>query len=448
MDLNFLPPRLTEAWATAYLQILVGLFVFALGIPALAFQLIVREDVRHVAQHRMRVRGWLLSTLALFLSSILFVWILHPLSARDENTLADMYPRTTAYLAAAIVTLTPSLAAWFGVRLISGHRRSEVIKRLARDLKESYATRGYFDKTVFDDLVYLGEHSQGGEEKQAVLDVMAGLARDVQRSRRYEGCELDDLLRGFETVTCNRQYPGDDANFCHAADVLKEVWFKLRRRTMYSDASVARNTLKNLGLTAVTHKSEQTALAYIDEGAITDSGLVFEIGFAALSAKRFLIAAAALNRLEALAEAANARTERARHVLGLWDARRAAALEAGDEKTLERRAGLEMAVAQRAAAAREVAANLFGLVSHFMLAGTSARMRANWFLTRSAGDFPPLEESLDSAFDYHYLHGRYETSDRIDEFRRSLPAPARAAADHSAAPSPGRDGSGLLISPV
>ena len=418
--INFLPPPLTEAWAAAYLQILIGLFVFALGIPVLAFQLIVQEDVKHVAQHRMRVRGWLVSTLALFAGSILFVWLLHPMQAgSDQITLAQLYPNGTAYLAASIVTFTPSVAAWFGIRLISGHRRAQVIKRLTEDLRKSFARQGYFDSTVFDDLIYLGEHGKAGEEKEMVLAIVEDLVRDIQGRDNYQGCELEDLIRSIEVILCG-ECQGDDRNFCHAANILKEVWDTLttREQKMHSDASAALHVLKSLSLISVTDKSEQTTLEYLEEDALCDSNIVFEVGFTALSAKRFLIATAALNKLEALVAEHTALTRAARDELAAWRKQNAPAIAKGDgaiRDELERR---EWALGEQLTVNGEVASNLLGLLSHFRSSGLSASKRAETSLSQNSDAFlAPLPDSLKAAFTYHFNRGQYDTSDRIAEFK-------------------------------
>jgi hypothetical protein len=417
--INFLPPPLTEAWAAAYLQILIGLFVFALGIPVLAFQLIVQDDVKHVAQHRMRVRGWLVSTLALFAGSILFVWLLHPMQARDQITLAQLYPNGTAYLAALIVTFTPSLAAWFGIRLISGHRRAAVIKRLAGDLKKSFARQGYFESTVFDDLIYLGEHGKAGEEKEMVLAIVENLARDIQRRDDYQGCELEDLIRSIEMILCG-ECKGDDRNYCHAVNIMKEIWKTLTKpeQKMHSDASATLHVLKSLSLAAVIHKSEQTALEYLEEDALCDSNIVFEVGFAALSAKRFFIATAALNKLEALAADQTALTRATQDELAEWLKKNEPALAKGNEAIMDEMEHRQGTLSEQLEVNNEVTANLLGLLSHFRGSGLSASKRAEISLSQNGDAFlAPLTDSLKSAFTYHFNRGQYDTSDRIAEFK-------------------------------
>src|SRR5687767_7005560 len=108
-------PEVTEVWATAYVQILVLVFVFALGVPALLFQLIVPEDVRQVVHHRWRISGWYASTFLLALASVAFVWVLHPHASAVPAL--STFPQWKSVFASVIVTLAPLLAASAGMLL-------------------------------------------------------------------------------------------------------------------------------------------------------------------------------------------------------------------------------------------------------------------------------------------------------------------------------------------
>lgn len=84
-----MPPPLSEAWATAYVQILITLVVFALGIPALAIQFVVQDDIREVFHRRMRITGWVTSLAVILLAFIAFVWFLHPPFKKVSNALTN-----------------------------------------------------------------------------------------------------------------------------------------------------------------------------------------------------------------------------------------------------------------------------------------------------------------------------------------------------------------------
>src|SRR5215213_3258132 len=69
---------LSETWASAYVQILITLIIFALGIPALAIQLVVQDDIRTVFQRRWKWTMWIILVIGIFGAFISFIWILHP----------------------------------------------------------------------------------------------------------------------------------------------------------------------------------------------------------------------------------------------------------------------------------------------------------------------------------------------------------------------------------
>lgn len=103
-----MPPQLSEAWATAYIQILTMLCIFALGIPALMFQLVVQDDIRHVFHRHMRVTGWVTSVAIILLTFIMFVWFLHPPFRRIQSqSLAAAKNDTGNTIGSAQVTPSP-----------------------------------------------------------------------------------------------------------------------------------------------------------------------------------------------------------------------------------------------------------------------------------------------------------------------------------------------------
>lgn len=180
-------PEVTEVWATAYLQILVVVFVFALGVPALLFQLIVPEDVRQVVHHRWKISGWYAFTFCLALASASFIWVFHP----DQNTASELipFPPWKSAMANAIVTVVPVLAALAGLLLFISYKRDRVIKRLEKSLERRYSETGTWDPLSLHDLLYLGEQGKSGREKELVLRAIGRLATKAQAQRYYSGCE-------------------------------------------------------------------------------------------------------------------------------------------------------------------------------------------------------------------------------------------------------------------
>ncbi|HEY9403694.1 MAG TPA: hypothetical protein VIQ24_13605 [Pyrinomonadaceae bacterium] len=385
-------PFLSEQWATTYLQILFGLMVFALGIPALAFELIVQEDVRHVVQRRWHLKVWLALVFMLFISSILFVWLLHPLQDGKGGMPAgeDPWAWKMSVAAAVLLTLVPSLTFAGGWMLFDRCRRVKVVGSVAKSLAQSYDSRRMLDESDLEDLLYLGTHGKAGRQKNMVLDVIGETAAKVQQPEAdYNGSELEDLIRGIEAVLRYENQRGNDENFTRAVAILKNIWFRLstNNHTYSSDATATLDTLKVLGIFAVKHRSEPTALIYVEEAAVCDSDILFEMGVAALQARHFFIASAALVKLESLAS----------QIL-----EEGGALEADEPRVQARDSPLE------------VKSNLVGLLAHFSAAGVSARRRALLSFETNAEYFTPTRvTAFNEAFEYHYNMGRFETSDKV-----------------------------------
>jgi len=386
-----MPPQLTETWATAYLQILIGLFIFAIGIPAFAFQLVVQEDVRHVTHRRMKMRIWHASVVLLLLACVSFIWIIHPANLDQNSNVAPAmapteapemdktYEILQAYAGSIIVTI-PILAIMFGFKLLENLKRENVVQGLEHHLEKTFDQSGFIEDSTLSDIIYLGEHGKSGREKKMALDALGRLAKHVQNSGKYKGCELEELIRGLKMILDNGARPGEEDDFYAAAAILRDIWNRLSEHNLSSnhDADMARKTIKHLSIVAVVEKSEPTALTYLEDAAMCDSGIVFEIGLSALRTRRFLIATAALNKLEAMAE---------RH--GLF-------------------------------VDYESSSNLLGLLSHFMATGLSTRLRAESFFAQAETSLDSLKSALATAFIYHYSNGSYDTSDRVAELQTTI----------------------------
>jgi hypothetical protein len=359
-----MPPQLTEAWATAYLQVLIIIFVFALGIPALVFQLIVPEDVRHVIHHRLRIRIWYASTCLLAFASISFVWIFHPH--------AGLQPAPwQSYVASAAVTITPLLALVSGALVFLSYKRNRVVGRLEETVRLQFCRSGVWDEESLDDLIYLGSEGTAGREKELALSALGRLAKEAQSHEFYRGSDLDQVIKGLEATVGGGERRGNDHNFISAAHILQSIWTNIKDFDCL-DYATTKVTLRNLAISAVRKMSEPTAFVYLEDAATLDSDIVLAIGATALECKSFLIATAALNKLEALAEQAERITF------------------------------------------NEQNANLLGLLAAFHVSGGSTRQRAQALLSRSLSNFQPsFPTLLSQAIRYHYGNGNYKISDDL-----------------------------------
>jgi hypothetical protein len=315
----------------------------------------------------MGMRWWYILTGAIVIASFSFIWLLHPCSTAS----CSIWKNYTSAIVITVILISIILFWWIK---LSSHGRKRLLHYLEKWLQKTFSKgRSLEEKTkALDDLVYLGEQGKPGDEKELVLKAFDHLAEYVHSSEQYRGVELEELIRGSETILVSKEKPGNENNFCTACNILKRILNRLYDLGLSSslDADLTLKTLGRLGIVAIETKSESTALTFL-EAVASDNNIIFQMGLSALRTKRFHIATASLNKLEALAEQSPQLTP---------------------DKTV----------------------HLFGLLSHFWTIGSSTRKRAKSFLFRMQGSFyPSLPECLNKAIDYHYNRTNYETSDAL-----------------------------------
>lgn len=388
-------PPLTETWASAYLQILIGLLVFALGIPAFIFQLIVREDIRHVTARRMKTGLYWSSIVFLIFASLAFVWFLHP-------SATEVMPAWKNRLAATLVTIIPIFVGFSSAYRLNYYRREKLIKAIAGDILKTYRRRQLIagilqpsngligrilkryprkpliEEQLLRDLIDLGSHGKAGYEKRLVLEALLEIAQTVQQNGQYAGDDLKDLIQSLDKVVRCGDIAGDKENFYEAADILESILGNLNShpeaKHSFDDTEAIKVTFESLGLEAIKSKDNPTVVKLLDLAGLYNTEIVFKMGIAALHTRRFLIAISALGKLEA-------------------EVLRGGGLSC-DQTTFR----------------------LFGLLAHFVVSGKAARRQARETLSRLhiesyAAVF--VKDCLHRAFDYYYTHAEYEVADHI-----------------------------------
>jgi len=362
-----MPPQVTETWGSAYLQVLIVLLVFALGIPAIIFKMDVPEKIRAI-MNRHGMFKWLFRLMILLtIACLSFIWLFHACSGVSLSTWQN-------YISSIIVTVLLIfivLTWWF---ILNGNLIERLVSHLENDLAIFFARERTIDDDTLaelNDLVDLGEQGNAGDEKEMVLKALNRLAENVQGAKGYQGVELEELIRGTERVIASREKPGSDSNFSLAGGILKRICQRANENSspFYLDADLALKGLGRLGVMAIDRRSEAVAQGLL-EALSGNSQKVFEFGKAALRAQYFLLALAALSRLETLAEKP-----------GPNDVNISA---------------------------------LLGLVAYFHAAGGSARQRAELSLSQSPEVFvPSLPKCLQNAYEYYYSLADYETADQL-----------------------------------
>lgn len=382
-----MPPLLSETWATAYLQILIVFFVFALGIHGLEFWLNIPDEIRRVTYRRMGIKGWLMPIALFYLAYVAFAWglqttVISPPAAPSTTQQPQNSPAPqvisrfalSSKIATVTITVLPAIAVAFWGYQLHKYRRANVIRRLEKELLKGVRRKGILRPEALSDLTLLGAHGKPGAEKQLALTALERVASAEQTSTKYTGLELEHLLRSLKAILENQERPGEDSDFQAVAGILRTVRQNIstRRLPKYLDAELTAQLVEELGVKAVRARSDRIARVFLALASEHKSDVMFGIGLAALETRHFDIATAALNGLEALAEKGERIT---RDVDG---------------------------------------ANLLGLLAHFEYLGGSARSRAAMFMSRTKSLFvPSLEDCLIDAHQHHLLTNNYITADRI-----------------------------------
>ena len=446
---------LSEAWATAYVQILITLIIFALGIPALAIQLVVQDDIRTVFQRRWKWTMWSILVLIILAAFFAFVWILHPpfnksakdsapnnvpmsiASDRDDapHFTAAPNPSTTVTpesvdpvadiaspVAAILMTIIPVGLLSMGFMYTFYLRRQHIIKSLEADLMEDFVEHSRLQRVlrVFNYVRYLVIKKKKTRKRKSRRKASTS-ARQNPIGRRLDKDALYDLIylgvngkpgkdkslvlhsldRIASLVQNPETYQGDELE--ELIRGLKEILLSGEQGGNDENFTQAIEILKNVRY-RLSQKPDTSK--YIDAGL---ANLVLEeLGIEAIKrrsrqiAERFLEEASSSNR-----------TVFTMGLIALKNSQFHTAILALNK--------LETLAEDKSLAACSATSDLLGLLAHFMFSGPASRMRADSFLSANISDFSPsIDRCLVEAYGHHYESGHFDTADVVFQLRNMI----------------------------
>jgi hypothetical protein len=386
-----MPPPLTENWATAYFQIVVGLFIFCLTMPPLILQL-VNEDLRQISRDRLAWKWWVVMIACLLIAAIIFVSWLHPpfpdAPAPAPNVAASGDARVVEHWAAVIVIVLLLVGVIICSYFIQvTFRRGKLVDALAEATSKKFRKeheRGRYNSSnnyALKDLIYLGQCGRPGLEKSRVLRALRQHITLVHAEEfgLYKGDELEAVIRGLSTILGRGDKVGSDENFELVIEILGHIRDGCFNRPLANtaDARLVQRAIIELGTQAVTEASQEVALLFLKLAVQCDSNAVFEMGLAALAAKRYLVATIALRELEKIAR---------------------------DQS------GAPLPVA-----------NLIGLLAHLTAGSAATNRLARLPLQRMNTYLPsPLKAHFEHSFERHYLVARFDTADHVAKLAATI----------------------------
>jgi hypothetical protein len=449
-------PKYTEQWATTYLQVLFQSFLFALGVPTALYSLIIDNDIKRVAQTRVKFRRYFVWTAMLYAAVLIIVWLLHPPDAQESpaarqvrqaaqvtapaaspdaratnatqpdvvQTVAGSNPppagtptpqepskddppttkgRSAASIiksvvAAAAVTVLPLIVLLYGYRLNKDFKRETVVANLANELLARLDADRSIDTVALKDLSYLGEHGRAGEEKEVVLSIINGLVESVQKkveqgSLDYNGYELDSLIRHLPAMLDNPTQPGNDQNFTRAVELLVNIW-----RWLGPDSESGKVTDDSL---ATREALRHLALYSVKKMAEATSHNYLAIAAECDSQMVFEMALASIKA---------ARYPLAIAALGKLELLAGNAVTRAHDSEAIKKYGSE----QLESAAKEAKGNLLGIAASLAADSPSGALRAEKILHDNEEIFSPtIRHALADAFVYHSKAGYLDIADNV-----------------------------------
>lgn len=454
-DLLGVLPKYTEQWATTYLQVLFQSFLFALGVPTALYSLIIDNDIKRVAQTRVKFRRYFYGTAMLYAAVLIIVWLLHPDAQEspaagqvgpaaqvaatslppDVSAAIAMQPeapqavadgnapqagtptpqeppkndgrapegRSTtsiikSVIAAAAVTVLPLIVLAYGYQLNKYFKRETVVANLAKELLARLDADRSIDTVALKDLTYLGEHGRAGEEKEVVLSIIDDLVWAVQKRVQqgaldYHGYELDSLIRHIPEMLDNPTQPGNDQNFTRAVEVLVNIW-----RWLGPDSESGKVTDDAI---AAREALRHLALYSVEKMAEATSHNYLEIAAECDSNMVFEMALASIKA---------GRYPLAIAALGKLESLAGNAfMQAHDSEAIKK-----YSREQLESAAKEAKGNLLGIAASLAADSPSGALRAEKILHDNEEIFSPtIRQALADAFVYHSKAGYLDIADNV-----------------------------------
>ena len=252
-------PPLTEQWAATYLEILVGIITFALGIATLVLQLALPAYLHTLATRRQIWRNFALTIMGGLICTFLFLWFLHPTA---DHAITGRW----AFLAHSILTVVLLGLVVFSVRQIRQVDSTSLVRSLKDECILDISTGDHqFDDTL-DTLIDIGRQAEAGFEKQQVLDGLNQMADYLlgEGVSYYDGTTLMPVLIGFEAVLLQGNVPGSRDNFEETGKMFRQIISDIKKTDYNDGADVATliSVTMSMALTILDLRPRDTQLLY------------------------------------------------------------------------------------------------------------------------------------------------------------------------------------------
>ncbi len=323
--------EMTERRNTVYIQLVIVLFIFYLGLPTLLFQVSASDNLKRIIRRYwwkiprriiappylyITVGGWY------FLSILILVFGVRIIV--DPSNVSHRWFADTIIVICVVFSLILSLILWY--YSISWERLVRALGKLAYRYEKLGAwmpgEHKQLKESVVKDIVYLGEFGMIVSQKEAALRALEDVAQVVQRDPTYNGAGLESIHEGIERIVLSASDRFNERLFTLALDILGAELQNDRSLESWVDERDALTTLGRLGAAVIEAGAKRLAMDYLDEiyDYEANGEKTFAIGRIALASNEYLVALQALSYLEELrrkAADAEEKKERLYHFLAL-----------------------------------------------------------------------------------------------------------------------------------
>jgi hypothetical protein len=289
-----MPVPLSETWGGVYIQLIVVLFVFALGIPTLLVQVAFPQELqRALGRDLFGGKASMLLMMFFYISiAILFIWDLKPYPSRAGNRWEDL---SAGIVITGMLILTVLL--WWEYSLYN--QREYLLDRLVRRGERLLKRKGIVDEDVTEAIAFLGAQAKSSHEKKQALNMLERLANSEIQRNPYKGNSLLPVISAAEVVVSGGE--GSSTGHQEALHLLANLRRAMESKALSEcpDYQRANLAIRRLGIEAAQAQSDAILLAFIEELA-ESSWELFEVGLVCVERRRYLAALSVLAKTNAL----------------------------------------------------------------------------------------------------------------------------------------------------
>jgi hypothetical protein len=284
-------PEFGLVTASVLVKSLVGMLLFVIGLPIVAYQIGLPTELRFLFRKYWWaiLRPLVIPVTVLLMLLALFIWHMPPYSCTGCFVCRHHW---ILFIFALVLT------GCFGAYV-------SVLGRLVRLLGSKLV--GDVNSDVLEDFYEIGFRCSAGSEKSHVLKEFKRIFSSVQTEDHYRGSELEFLLRRFHKLLTTDENPAVTSNFDFAIGILANV----RKKAQLASRNANDNKLAVLSLEALAVYALQHGLSIESEGVMKEISdcpvALHRVGRSAIALNQKLCMVSALSKLEILAQRAHSK---------------------------------------------------------------------------------------------------------------------------------------------